>query len=183
MPMDLLEPAEVEILRSINLDMDIADAHGQEVDPGGLGKLGRQGRVREGSARRSVPGEARGELADLGLDGDPVRVGKAGQRGDPPGVAVEGALRIGRHDQVEAAGDGLPDPVVRRAFVEDEAAGDRGRPGGRPAQRRVPAQAAPPASRSALLRKPPLNPMMIGERVCSAASMTPWSDSRFQLSK
>jgi len=35
LPMDLREPAQVEILRPINLDMDVADAHGQEVDPGG----------------------------------------------------------------------------------------------------------------------------------------------------
>ncbi len=33
------------------------------------------------------------------------------------------------------------------------------------------------------LRKSPLKPMMIGDRVSSAASITPWSDSRFQLSK
>jgi hypothetical protein len=39
------------------------------------------------------------------------------------------------------------------------------------------------AARVGRLRKSPLKPMIMGDRVSSAASMTPWSDSRFQLSK
>ena len=39
------------------------------------------------------------------------------------------------------------------------------------------------ARRLERLKKSPLKPRMIGERVSSAASKTPWSDSRFQLSK
>ncbi len=42
--------------------------------------------------------------------------------------------------QVESALDGQGDPIVRGAFIEEEAASDRGRFGGRPAQGRVPAQ-------------------------------------------
>jgi hypothetical protein len=69
LPMDLREPAQVEILRPINLDMDVADAHGQEVDPGGRDEPCCQAWVGPAPAPAAVPRDAGGQLADFGLDG------------------------------------------------------------------------------------------------------------------
>ncbi len=54
LPMDLREPAQVEILRPINFDMDVADAHGQEVDPGGRDEPGSHARVSQAPATGCV---------------------------------------------------------------------------------------------------------------------------------
>lgn|GEM_PF-4985546 len=132
---------------------------------------------RSGFRPAAVPRDAGGKLADFGLDGNPVGVGETSQRGDAFDVAIEGSRRIRRHDQVESTLDGQCDPIVRGTFIEEEAERAAAR------LRAAYQLNRSPASRSCPLRKPPLKPTMMGERVCSAASITPCSDSMFQLSK
>ena len=61
---------------------------------------------------RPMARDSRGQLAHLGLDGDPVPVREPGQAGDAFLIVFEVGLRVGGHDEVEAARHGLADPVV-----------------------------------------------------------------------
>ena len=58
-----------------NFHMDVADAHGQQVDARGSDKACRELRVGQASFS-AMPGKARRQLAELGLDGNPVCMGK-----------------------------------------------------------------------------------------------------------
>ena len=81
-----------------SLDMDVTDAHGQEVEPGGRDEPCCQAWVGPASAPAAVPRDAGGKLADFGLDGNPVGVGETSQRGDAFDVAIEESRGIRRHD-------------------------------------------------------------------------------------
>lgn len=83
---------------TFSLDVDVTDAHGQELEPGGRDEPCCQGRVGPASAPAAVPRDAGGKLADFGLDGNPVGVGETSQRGDAFDVPIEGSRGIRRHD-------------------------------------------------------------------------------------
>ena len=83
---------------TFSLDMDVTDAHGQELEPGGRDEPCCQAWVGPASAPAAVPRDAGGKLADFGLDGNPVGVGETSQRGDAFDVAIEGSRGIRRHD-------------------------------------------------------------------------------------
>ena len=165
-------------------DVDIPDADGQQVDPRGRDELGRRRRV---GAKPPCGGPP---------EPPPAAVRPARPRRRRLAHAPAARDRATRRDIVLGAAP--PDrPSMTRlkpASIAARTQSSRGhslkiKPQGTEADS---AAARPSAayhvSRSAArrvgrLRKSPLKPRMIGDRVSSAASTTPCSDSRFQLSK
>ena len=89
-PADLVRAASRSRLAlAARLDVDIADADGQQVDARGRDELGRRVRVgRKPAVRRSASSRRTGQLAQLALDGNARAMGQPRDRGDAPGQVI-----------------------------------------------------------------------------------------------
>ncbi len=147
---DGFQAVEVEGALAFDQDVDVADADGQQIDAGLLHKRPGLLRVGHGRASLHMAGGAARQLPEFRFHGHAARMRIGHDFFHPLRIVRRRSLGVGRHDEIEAGVARAADPVIARAFVEDEAARHgRGRRG-RLAQRGVHFQAfLKPAFRAA----------------------------------
>ena len=72
-PMDVRQPIQIQPLLTLDHDVDVAHAHGQQIDACRINELGRslrRSRLAAGGGRLKRACDAARQLADLGLDAD-----------------------------------------------------------------------------------------------------------------
>ena len=128
---------QVQIQFAPHMDVDVADAHGQQIHS----RLAHKslGQVRIGELSRVLHASRRtaGQFAQLRLDRHVSRMGVNDNPFHTLEVVVVRATRVRRHDQIESGLRGREHPGVDRTFIEDQAAGHGRRFRGRLSQRSV----------------------------------------------
>ena len=135
---DRVQMVEVESRPAGERDMNVADADREQVYSGRADEGSRAVGIRLLALTVREGWDARRKLAEFGLDRHVARPRVVDEISHPPHIVVVGSGWVRRHDEIEAGGDCGPGPVVLRAFVEDEAAGNFRVGRGGPAERSIP---------------------------------------------